>query len=94
MNDALDAWEEECEKEVGKFYEFDDRLSLENNIKKIEIENSTWKITKMAVLIQILKGEDLPRVTADSVSRAIEFYKKCRQSLYDILGERQITKES
>ena len=93
-NDALDAWEEKCEEEVGKFYEFDDRLSLENNIKKIEIENSTWKITKMAVLIQLLKGEKLPRVTADSVSKAIEFYKKCRKSLYDILGERQITKES
>ena len=93
-NDALDAWEEKCEEEVGRFYEFDDRLSLENNIKKIEIENSTWKITKMAVLIQLLKGEKLPRVTADSVSKAIEFYKKCRKSLYDILGERQITKES
>jgi len=93
-NEALDAWEEECEKEVGKFYQYDDRLSLENNIKKIEIENSTWKITKMAVLIQILKGENMPKVTADSVSRAIEFYKKCRKSLYDILGERQITKES
>ena len=38
-NEALDAWEEKCEEEVGKFYEFDDRLSLENNIKKIEIEN-------------------------------------------------------
>lgn len=93
-NDALDAWEEKCEEEVGKFYEFDNRLSLENNIKKIEIENSTWKITKMAVLVQLLKGEKMPRVTADSVSRAIEFYKKCRKSLYDILGERQITKES
>lgn len=93
-NEALDVWEEQCQKEVGKFYEFDNRLSLENNIKKIEIENSTWKITKMAVLIQILKGEKMPRVTADSVSRAIEFYKKCRRSLYDILGERQITKES
>lgn len=93
-NEALDIWEEQCQEEVGKFYEFDNRLSLENNIKKIEIENSTWKITKMAVLVQLLKGEKMPRVTADSVSRAIEFYKKCRRSLYDILGERQITKES
>lgn len=93
-NMALDAWEEECEKEVGKFYQYDSRLSLENNIKKIEIENSTWKITKMAVLIQILKGEKMPKVTVDSVSKAIDFYKKCRKSLYDILGERQITKES
>ena len=93
-NEALDVWDDECQKEICKFYEFDDRLNLENNIKKIEIENSTWKITKMAVLVQILKGEDLPRVTADSVSKAIEFYKKCRKSLYEILGERQITKES
>lgn len=93
-NEALDAWEEKCEKEVGKFYEYDNRLSLENNIKKIEIENSTWKITKMAVLIQILKGEDMPRVGYDSVFKAIEFYKKCRRSLYDILDERQITKEA
>lgn len=92
-NEALDAWDEECEKEVRKFYEFDSKLTLENNIKKVEIENSTWKITKMAVLIQILKGEDLPRVTADSVSRAIEFYKKCRRSLYNILDERQMTNE-
>lgn len=93
-NEALDIWDEECEKEVRKFYAYDNKLTLENNIKKVEIENSTWKITKMAVLIQILKGEDLPRVTADSVSRAIEFYKKCRRSLYNILEERQITKES
>jgi len=48
----------------------------------------------MAVLIQILKGESMPIVTFDSVFKAIEFYKKCRSSLYDILGERQITKES
>ena len=93
-NEALDAWDEECQREVCKFYEYDNKLTLENNIKKVEIENSTWKITKMAVLIQILKGEDLPRVTADSVSKAIEFYKKCRKSLYNILEERQITKES
>lgn len=93
-NEALDTWEEKCATEVGEFYKFDNRLSLENNIKKIEIENSTWKITKMAVLIQILKGEKIPKVTADSVSRAIEFYKKCRKSLYDILDEHQITKES
>ena len=93
-NEALDAWDDACQTEVCKFYQYDNKLTLENNIKKIEIENSTWKITKMAVIIQILKGEDMPRVTVDSVSKAIEFYKKCRKSLYNILDERQITKES
>lgn len=93
-NDALDTWENSCQQQIAKFYEYDEHLSLENNIKKIELENSTWKITKMAVLIQLLKGETMPRVTVDSVSRAIEFYKKCRRSLYDILEERQITQET
>ena len=93
-NEALESWEDSCQEEIADFYKYDNHLSLENNIKKIELENSTWKITKMAVLIQILKGESMPIVTFDSVFKAIEFYKKCRSSLYDILGERQITKES
>lgn len=93
-NEALDSWEDSCQEEIANFYAYDDHLSPENNIKKIELENSTWKITKMAVLIQLLKGENTPFVRFDSVFRAIEFYKKCRQSLYDILGERQITQES
>ena len=93
-NEALESWEETCQEEIAKFYQYSDRLSLENNIKKIEIENSTWKITKMAVLIQILEGKDFPFVTFNSVFRAIDFYKKCREALYQILGEHQITQES
>lgn len=93
-NEALEQWSEYCNKEVSAFYKYNDRLTLENNIKKVDIEHSTWKITKMAAIIQLLEGGKLPFVTYESVFKAIDFYKKCRSSLYALLDEHKVIKEA
>ena len=89
----IEQWETECEKEASKFYQYTDVLSIDDKIKEIEISNSTWKICKMAVLMQILMGEKTLTISKKAVMEAIEFYTKCRKSLYSILAEKAITEE-
>lgn len=93
-NDLLEDWFDECEKNLAEFFKYDDYLTLENNIKKIELYNSTWKITKMAVLIHLLSDDKGIEITENSVLKAIDFYKKCRKSLFSIISEKQLTNEN
>lgn len=92
-DDYIEEWECQCEKEASKFYQYTDTLSLDDKIKEIEISNSTWKICKMAVLMQILMGDKTLTVSKEAVVEAIDFYSKCRKSLYSILAERTMTEE-
>lgn len=92
-NRILEQWDDQCSEEVSKFYAYSDILSLDDKIKEIELSNSTWKIIKLAVIIQILMNQRILSVTPEAVLYAIDFYKKCRASLYSILAEKQITEE-
>lgn len=92
-NQLIDAWEGACEEEKRNFYKYTDVLSLDDTIKKIELEHSAWKIIKLAVIIQILKNKHTLLVGAEAVQEAIDFYLSCRNSLYSILAEKQITEE-
>lgn len=92
-NQLIYDWEGVCEEEKKGFYKYTDVLTLDDTIKKIELEHSTWKIIKLAVIIQILKNEHTFLVGVDAVQEAIDFYLICRKSLYSILAEKQITEE-
>ena len=92
-DDFIEQWESQCEKEASKFYQYTDTLSIDDKIKEIEISNSTWKICKMAVLMQILMFEKTLTVSKQAVMEAIAFYAQCRKSLYSILAEKAITEE-
>lgn len=92
-DDYIEQWETECEKEASKFYQYTDILSIDDKIKEIEISNSTWKICKMAVLMQILMGDKTLTISKKAVMEAIAFYSQCRKSLYSILAEKAITEE-
>lgn len=92
-NELIEAWEEACSDEVAKFYKYVDMLTLDETIKRLEIEHSPWKISKLAVIIQILLNQHTSSVTSEAVMLAIDFYTKCRESLYSILDQKQITEE-
>lgn len=92
-NELIDEWKNLCEEECKSFYKYTDRLDLEEKIKFLELQNSPWKIIKMSVIMQILMNEKTNMVTDKAVFKAIEFYKKCRDCLYQILSEKEITAE-
>ena len=92
-NDLIEEWMSLCDSECAKFYEYTDKLSLDDRIKVIELQNSAWKIIKNAVLMQLLLDSNSLYVSQLAVLKSIEFYKKCRDCLYSILDEKDVTPE-
>ena len=62
-----------------------DILALEDDILKVELENSTWKIVKTAFLFHILSNPVAKEVQIESVEMAINYYKHFRQYLKTFL---------
>lgn len=59
---------------INKF-SFADTLPLEDEILKVELENSTWKIVKLTFIMHLMKDPSTLLIDQDSVYEAIDYYK-------------------
>jgi hypothetical protein len=67
-------------------------LSIENEILKLNLEHSTWKIIKLAVLYHILDTEGYSDIIeVGSFNKAIQFFNKTHNCLDLLLKDRSIT---
>lgn len=80
-------WSMKMDAECAKFYTFTDTLRDEENILCINLGNSAWKITKLAVLYHILDG-GVGKVKVESFKKAAEFFMKTHKCLENLLNNK------
>jgi len=80
-------WGFKMDEECSKFYTFTDNLRDEENILCINLGNSNWKITKLAILYHILDGKS-DKVTVESFNKATEFFEKTHKCLENLLNNK------
>ena len=91
-NKRINEYKIEVNKKIAEFYKYTNKLSLENEILKLNLEHSTWKIIKLAVLYHILDTEGYSNlITVDSFNKAVEFFNKTHYCLDLLLRDRSIS---
>lgn len=83
-------WAAIMDERCAKFYTFTDTLRDEENILCINLGNSNWKITKLAVLYHILSGGN-GKVTSDNFISAANFFEKTHNCLENLLNNKSST---
>lgn len=86
-NEESIKWAMKMDEECAKFYTFTDTLRDEENILCINLGNSNWKITKLAVLYHILDG-GYGKVKAESFKKAADFFMKTHKCLENLLNNK------
>lgn len=91
-NDRINEYKKEIDNRIAEFYKYTNKLDINNEILKLNLEHSTWKIIKLAVLYHILStGGQRDYVTVDSFNKAVEFFNKMHDCLDLMLKDKSIT---
>lgn len=91
-NQRINEYKQEVDKKIAEFYKYTNKLNLNNDILKINLEHSTWKIIKLAVLYHILDTEGhTSLIKVDSFNKAIAFFNKTHDCLYNLLNDKSAT---
>lgn len=91
-NKRINQYKKEVNKRIAEFYKYTNKLSIENEILKLNLEHSTWKIIKLAVLYHILDTEGYSNIIqVESFNKAIEFFNKTHYCLDLLLKDKSIT---
>lgn len=75
-------------KQLKEINAYDAKMPLEDQIISINLENSTWKIIKLAVLYHIIEHPFSDEVQPLAVEQAIEFFKKTHDCLRSLLNQK------
>lgn len=87
-NNAINEWKKEMDKKAREFTKYTDLISEDSKILRTNLENSTWKIIKLATLYHILSEHNNPQVQLDSFEQAKEFFNKTHECLENLLNDR------
>jgi len=72
-------------QKIKEFYRLNDYLDDKTTILKLNIEHSTWKIIKLAVLYSILRNDEKKLVKVEDFNKAFEFFLETHEYLKDML---------
>ena len=91
-NTEINAYKNEIDKKISEFYKYTNVLNIKREILKLNLEHSTWKIIKLAVLYHILEtGGANTLIKADSFYKAVEFFNKTHKCLEILLGVKEMS---
>ena len=91
-NERINEYKKEVDAKICEFYKYTDKLTNNNEILKLNIEHSTWKIIKLAVLYHIIDtGGAVSFVKADSFNKAINFFNETHHCLDMLLNDKTIS---
>ena len=68
-------------------------LPIEDEILRVELEGSTWKIVKLAFIFHLLKNPSSLLVERESVEKAVDFYNRTSEYLSDLLNKRALDED-
>ena len=91
-NDRINQYMHEVDSKICEFYKYTDKLTNDNEILKLNIEHSTWKIIKLAVLYHIIDtGGAVSFIKADSFNKAVKFFEETHRCLDMLLNDKTIS---
>ena len=91
-NERINEYKREIDDRIAEFYKYTNRLDINTEILKLNLEHSTWKIIKLAVLYHILDTNGQGSyVSVESFNKAVEFFNKMHNCLDLLLRDRMIT---
>ena len=92
-NDRINQYKRNIDITISEFYKYTDKLTANNEILKLDIEHSTWKIIKLAVLYHIIDScGNGSFVKPSSFEKAVEFFEKTHKCL-DLLLNNQVVND-
>lgn len=90
-NDEINAYKKEVDKRIKEFYRYTNVLNLNQEILKLNLEHSTWKIIKLAVLYHILENPTSTFVTVQNFRKAVKFFNETHACLEEMLNDKLIS---
>lgn len=90
-NEEINRYKIEIDKKIIEFYKYTNVLNINQEILKLNLEHSTWKIIKLAVLYHVLKNPISKFVTVEDFRQAVNFFNKTHTCLEEMLNDKIIS---
>ena len=90
-NNEINIYKSEVNKKVAEFYKYTNILDLNSEILKLNLEHSTWKIIKLAVLYHILDNPSSTFVTVENFRKAVKFFNQTHACLEEMLQDKLVS---
>lgn len=87
-NAEINAYKREVDKKISEFYKYTNILNIKREILKLNIEHSTWKIIKLAVLYHILEDPKVSFVKVENFRKAVKFFNETHNCLEEMLNDK------
>ena len=87
-NDEINVYKNEIDKKISEFYKYTNVLNIKREILKLDLEHSTWKIIKLAVLYHILENPTSMFVTVENFRKAVKFFNETHACLEEMLNDK------
>lgn len=90
-NDEINIYKKGIDEKIKEFYKYTNVLNLNQEILKLNLEHSTWKIIKLAVLYHILENPTSTFVNVQSFRKAVNFFNETHKCLEEMLNDKLIS---
>lgn len=90
-NEEINKYKREVDKKISEFYRYTNVLNINQEILKLNLEHSTWKIIKLAVLYHILESPMNRLVTVENFKKAVDFFNKTHICLEEMLNDKLVS---
>ena len=90
-NLEINRYKKEIDKKIKDFYKYTNILTLNQEILKLNLEHSPWKIIKLAVLYHILENPTSTFVTVENFRKAVKFFNETHACLEEMLNDKLIS---
>jgi hypothetical protein len=89
----INDYHKSLKNEVSSKFSFAETLPLEDEILKVELENSTWKIIKLSFILHLIENPSDLTVGESSVKAAIDYYKRMSGYLNLLLSKKALDED-
>lgn len=90
-NEEINRYKKEVDKKISEFYRYTNVLNINQEILKLNLEHSTWKIVKLAVLYHILSNPNSKFICVEDFRKAVDFFNKTHVCLEEMLNDKLVS---
>lgn len=90
-NNEINIYKEKINEKIAEFYKYTNVLDINSEILKLNLEHSTWKIIKLAVLYHVLENPTSTFVTVENFRKAVKFFNQTHACLEEMLKDKLIS---
>lgn len=90
-NKRIKEYENEVFKKLKEIRKYSQKLPIEDTTINLDLENSTWKIIKLAVLLHILDNPESDKVQVEDFNNAVDHFNQMHEGLILLLKQQSIS---